>query len=118
MHWLSEMQLCYKILYYAHRHYPGSHQTNENSEDLSGEDLEENYIPHCIDHLEPIALIKKKLKHYNIKIIASTITVQVLTNFVEVHKLNVGASECTGLIKIRNPCQNLSTQLHIGNVQH
>lgn len=59
MHWLSEMQLCYKILYYAHRHYPGSHQTNENSEDLSGEDLEENYNQNCIDHLAPIALIKK-----------------------------------------------------------
>lgn len=42
-----------------HRHYPGSHQTNENSEDLSGEDLEENYIPNWMDHHAPIALIKK-----------------------------------------------------------
>jgi hypothetical protein len=116
-HWLSEMQLCYKILYYAHRHYPGSHQTNENSEDLSGEDLEENYIPNCIDHIAPIALIKKikTLQHQDHSIHHNSST---LTNFVEVHKLNVGASECTGLIKIRNPCQNLSTQLHIGNVQH
>uniref|UniRef100_A0A6M2EYQ5 Uncharacterized protein n=1 Tax=Populus davidiana TaxID=266767 RepID=A0A6M2EYQ5_9ROSI len=94
-HWLSEMQLCYKILYYAPRRYPGDHQTNENSECLSGEDLEENYIPNCIHHNSSSQ-----------------------TNFVEMHKLNVGASECTGLIKIRNPCQNLSTQLHIGNVQH
>ncbi|KAL9365065.1 hypothetical protein Peur_042938 [Populus x canadensis] len=117
MHWLSEMQLCYKILYYAHRHYPGSHQTNENSEDLSGEDLEENYNQNCIDHLAPIALIKKikTLQHQDHSIHHNSSS---LTNFVEVHKLNVGASECTGLIKIRNPCQNLSTQLHIGNVQH